>query len=177
MIMKINKIIIVVAIVISPLITFAQSQFDKFEDIEGVSSVIVNKKAFSLMTKIGADSDPEYLELIQNIDNLKVFATEIASVSEQMDIEVKTYLKTANLEELMRVKEGSSIVNIYIKEGKSDDYVKELFMFVKDGEKSGETVIISLTGNIDLKQISKLTSEMNLPGGKHLEKANKNKIK
>jgi hypothetical protein len=34
-------------------------------------------------------------------------------------------------------------------------------------------VIISLTGEIDLKQISKLTEKMNLPGGEHLEKANK----
>lgn len=171
--MKISKIVVVIALVISPVLTFAQSQFDKFEDIEGVSSVIVNKKAFSLMTKIGADSDPEYLKLIQNIDNLKVFATELPSVAQQMDTEIKKYLQTANLVELMRVKDEGSTVNIYIKEGQSEDYVKELLMFVKDGDKAGETVIISLTGNIDLKQISKLTKEMNLPGGEHLEKASK----
>lgn len=169
--MKTSKIIIAIALVISPIVTFAQAQFDKFEDLEGVSSVIVNKKAFSLMTKIGADSDPEYLQLIQNIDNLKVFATEIPAVAAKMEAEVKKYLQTANLEELMRVKDDGSNVNIYIKEGKTEDYVKELFMFVKDGDKAGETVIISLSGNIDLKQISKLTKEMNLPGGKHLEKA------
>ncbi len=169
--MKISKLIIAIALVVSPFITFAQSQFDKFEDIAGVSSVIVNKKAFSLMTKIGADSDPEYLKLIQNIDNLKVFATEIPAVASQMEAEVKKYLQSANLEELMRVKDNGSNVNIYVREGKTNDYVKELFMFVKDSEKNGETVIISLTGNIDLKQISKLTKEMNLPGGKHLEKA------
>ena len=41
-----------------------------------------------------------------------------------------------------------------------------------NGEKREiETVILSLTGDIDLKQISKLTSKMNLPGGKHLGKA------
>ncbi|MCK5400109.1 MAG: DUF4252 domain-containing protein, partial [Flavobacteriaceae bacterium] len=38
-----------------------------------------------------------------------------------------------------------------------------------------ETVLLSLTGDIDLKQISKLTSKMDLPGGKHLEKAGKKK--
>ena len=44
--MKINKIILAMAIVMSVWVAKAQSQFDKFEDIEGVTSVIVNQKAF-----------------------------------------------------------------------------------------------------------------------------------
>jgi hypothetical protein len=39
---------------------------------------------------------------------------------------------------------------------------------------SGSTIIMSITGDIDLKQISKLTSKMNIPGGEHLEQNNKN---
>jgi len=92
-----------------------------------------------------------------------------------MEDEVNKYLKNTNLEELMRVKDGDSNVKIYVKEGKSDAYVKELFMFVKDGgdNSSGETVIISLTGDIELSQIAKLTQKMNIPGGEHLEKVEK----
>ncbi len=173
--MKIRKLILVVVFVIAPLITFAQSQFDKFEDIDGVTSVIVNQKAFALMSKIGAESDDEYLDLIKNIETLKVFATEDIAVAKKMEVEVKKYLSSAKLEELMRVKDGGDHVTIYIKEGKSEDYVSELFMYVKEGnnDEIGETVIISLTGNIDLNQVSKLTSKMNIPGGEHLEKANK----
>lgn len=172
--MKINKIILAVVLVMSAWIANAQSQFDKFEDIEGVTSVIVNQKAFSLMSKIGSESDDEYLNLIKNIQSLRVFATESAEVAVQMEAAVKTYLKTANLEELMRVKDGDSNVTIYVKEGKSEDFVKELFMFVKDSENSSkESVIISLTGDIDLNQIAKLTDKMDLPGGEHLEKASK----
>ena len=174
--MKIKKLIIAVALITTPFFISAQSQFDRFEDIEGVTSVIVNQKAFAMMSKIGAESDDEYLNLIKNINTLKVFATENADVAKQMETEVKSYLLKANLEELMRVKDGNSNVKIYVKEGQSADYVKELFMFVKDGgDKSGhnQTVIIYLTGNIDLKQISKLTEKMNLPGGEHLSKANK----
>ncbi len=174
--MKMNKLILAMALIISPFIMNAQSQFDKFEDIDGVTSVIVNQKAFAMMSKIGAESDDEYLNLIKNITTLKVFATEDTSVSKQMEVEVKSYLVKANLEELMRVKDGNSNVKIYVKEGKNEDFVKELFMFVKDGDdKSGhaQTVIIYLTGDIDLKQISKLTEKMNLPGGEHLEKVNK----
>lgn len=172
--MKINKIILVAVMVMSGWIVSAQSQFDKFEDIDGVTSVVVTQKAFSLMSKIGSESDDEYMQLIKNIESLKVFATESAEVAVQMESAARSYLKTANLEELMRVKDGDSNVTIYVKEGKSEDFVKELFMFVKDSEKtSKESVIISLTGDIDLNQIAKLTEKMDLPGGEHLEKANK----
>lgn len=172
--MKINKIILAAVLVMSAWVANAQSQFDKFEDIEGVTSVIVTQKAFSLMSKIGSESDDEYLNMIKNIESLRVFATESLEVAVQMEAAVKSYLKTANLEELMRVKDGDSNVIIYVKEGKSEDFVKELFMFVKDSEKtSKESVIISLTGEIDLNQVAKLTQKMDLPGGEHLEKANK----
>ncbi len=171
--MKINKIILVAVFVMSGWIASAQSQFDKFEDIDGVTSVVVTQKAFSLMSKIGAETDDqEYMDLIKNIESLRVFATESAEVAMQMEKAATSYLKSANLEKLMTVKEEGSNISIYVREGKSEDFVKELFMFVKDSEKtSQESVIISLTGDIDLNQIAKLTEKMDLPGGEHLEKA------
>ena len=172
--MKINKIILVAVLVMSGWIANAQAQFDKFEDIDGVTSVVVTQKAFSLMSKIGSESDDEYMDLIKNIESLRVFATESAEVAIQMEKAATSYLKSANLEKLMTVKEDGSNITIYVKEGKSEDFVKELFMFVKDSEKtSKESVIISLTGDIDLNQIAKLTDKMDLPGGEHLEKASK----
>lgn len=172
--MKTNKLFYTLALIFMTSLGFGQTQFDKYEDMEGVTSVIVNQKAFSLMGKIGTESDQEYLDLIKNIETLKVFATESPAVANQMAIEVEKYLKTSKLEELMRVKDGNDRVNIYVREGKTDNYVNELFMFVKSSDESvSETVIICLTGNIDLKQVSKLTKEMDLPGGKHLEKAGK----
>ena len=38
------------------------------------------------------------------------------------------------------------------------------------GERPVETIILLIEGNIDLKQISKLTDQMSLPGGKQLRK-------
>ena len=173
--MKINKLLVIVVLTIAPVIVSAQSQFDKFEDIDGVTSVIVNQKAFSLMSTLGAGSDDEYMDLIKNINSLRVFATESAQVAAQMNTEAQNYLKKANLEELMRIKDEDNNVKIYIREGSSENYVKELFMFVTgtnlNENDNSETVIISLTGDIDLKQIAKLTEQMNLPGGEHLKKA------
>jgi hypothetical protein len=175
--MKINKLIVTIMIAVAPFITYAQSQFDKFEDIDGVTSIVVTQKAFSLMSTIGAESDDEYMNLIKNITSLRVFVTEKSSVAVQMKTEADSYLKKAKLEELMRINDDENNVKIYIKEGSSENYVKELFMFVQgtniNENDSSETVIISLLGNIDLKQIAKLTEKMNLPGGEHLKKAQK----
>ena len=40
-----------------------------------------------------------------------------------------------------------------------------------------ETLILSLTGDIDLRQISKITNKMDVPGGDNLKKAGEKKSK
>lgn len=81
------------------------------------------------------------------------------------------------MSELIRIKDKEANVKIFIREGKDEDHVSELFMFVNslktvkiDG-RTPKAIVVSLTGNIDLNKISKLTDEFNIPGGKHLKKA------
>jgi hypothetical protein len=83
------------------------------------------------------------------------------------------YLKTASLEELMRVSDGGKNVQIYMRAGAKESEVRELFMFMEGGPKDKETVLLSLTGNFNLDEISALTEKMNLPGGDDLKKAAK----
>ena len=81
------------------------------------------------------------------------------------------------MEELMRVKDKEANVKFYIKQGRDDDHVSELLMLVtdiKEIEADGrkiETVLLSLTGDIDLNKINSLTKKMNLP--EELNKAGK----
>lgn len=77
----------------------------------------------------------------------------------------------------MRVKDEGTNVKFYSKEGKNENYVSELLMNL-DGIVDGKptTVIMSITGNIDLKRISKLTQDLKVPGSellKDLDKAKK----
>ncbi len=177
-----RSLIIALAIAILPLFTFAQSTFDKFVDMDDVTVVKVNKKMFELMSKISGESNEadDYISLIKGLDNLRVLATENKVIAAEMKAKVKAYLKTSNLSELMSVKDKEGNVKIYIREGKDEDHVKELFMFVdgisshlEDEDRKPEAVIVSITGDIDLNKISKLTKQMNIPGGEHLKKANK----
>ncbi|MCI9844074.1 DUF4252 domain-containing protein [Flavobacterium pectinovorum] len=157
---------------------YAQNAFDKFDGQDDVTSVIVNKKMFDIMSKVKVDaSDKEtqqYMNLIKKLDNLKVFKTENPKVEAEMRVLAEKYIKTANLEELMRINDSGKNVKIYIKSTANDTNIKELFMFI-DGSKNEETVLLSLTGNFDLNEIAVLTDKMKLPGGTDLKKASKGK--
>ncbi|MDY7394030.1 DUF4252 domain-containing protein [Aureibaculum sp. 2210JD6-5] len=176
--MKTKNLIIALALVLTPLFTFAQTTFDKFAEMDDVSVVTVNKKMFELMTKVSGETQEakEYISLVSSLDNLRVLATENASIAADMKAKVTSYLKSSNLSELMSVKDKEGNVKIYIKEGKDSDHVKELFMFV-DGisanmggeDRKPEAVIVSITGDIDLNKISELTKQMNIQGGEHLK--------
>lgn len=157
---------------------YAQGAFDKFDGQDDVTSVIVNKKMFDLMSKVKADpSDKEtqqYINLIKKLDNLKVFTTKNPKIEADMKAFADKYIKTAGLEELMRINDGGRNVKISVKSGASDSQIRELLMYV-DGAKNDETVLLSLTGNFDINEISVLTDKMKLPGGADLKKASKSK--
>lgn len=131
------------------------------------------------MSKVKMEaSDKEaqkYLALIKKLDNLKVFMTSSSKITADMKFNVEKYLKTSNLDELMRVNDSGKNVKIYVKSGSSDAQVKELLMFIEStNTKGNETVLMSLTGDFDINEISTLTNKMNLPGGDVLKKAGKN---
>ncbi|TRX39237.1 DUF4252 domain-containing protein [Flavobacterium restrictum] len=157
---------------------FAQATFDKFDGQDDVTSIVVNKKMFELMSKVKVDaSDKEtqqYLNLIKKLDNLKVFTTKSARVEGEMKIAADKYMKTAGLEELMRVNNNGRNIKILVKSGVKDSQIKELLMFI-DGAKGEDTVLMSLTGDFDLNELSVLTDKMKIPGGDDLRKATKGK--
>jgi len=183
-----KKVIIILAIVLAPMMSFGQSVFDKYEDMEDVASVIINSKMFEMLATIDMDLDDpeaqEYFNMVKNIDGVKIFTTGNERISSKMQGDVNSYLKKSNLEELMRIKDGEQNVKFYVREGKDANHVKELLMFItglKDAMKDNdvsingkkrefESVVLSITGDIDLRQVSKITDKMNIKGGKHLEK-------
>jgi len=178
-----RKYILIAVMAMLPLAGFSQSVFDKFEDLDDVTTVIVNKSMFNLLAKMDIETDDpeakEFISIVNSLKSLKVFTTENKKVGDDMKSSVDSYLSSSKMEELMRIKDKDANVKFYIKEGKDSDHVSELLMFVtgmKDVEANGhkfETVILSLTGDIDLNNISSLTKKMNLP--EELNEAEKNK--
>ncbi len=180
---KTKKTLIVIIVALLPMLGIAQSLFDKYEDLDNVSSVVVNKSMFNLLSKIDVEvDDPEakdFMDIAKSVNSLKVFTTEDEAVGADMLASVNKYLKSASLEELMRIKDKDANVKFYIKSGKDEDHVSELLMFVTGMKNANvdlngrkiETVLLSLTGDIDLNKINTLTKKMNLP--EELNKAGK----
>ena len=170
-----RKLILSLVLVLSANTFFAQQTvFDKFEDQEGVTSVVVNKKMFSLLSKMKVEDKEtqQYVNLIKKLENLRVFVTKSDKKADEMKAISDKYIKTASLEELMKINDKGKSVKIFVKSGAGDSQIKELMMFV-DGGLNEETVLMSLVGDFDLNELSVLTDKMNLPGGDDLKKASK----
>jgi hypothetical protein len=177
-----RKIIILVILMALPLVTFGQNIFEKYADNEEVAYVSIKPRMFKMLATMGIDSDDpeakEFLKMVNSITSFKTIATSNSKIS--ADLEKWVGKRSNDLEELMEVREGNSRMMFYVKEGKNDTHVKELLMYitgiedkVKLEDRSINTVLVSLTGDIDLNQISKLTSKMDIPGGEHLKDAKK----
>jgi len=160
-----KKVILLIALVVAPALSYGQSIFDKLEDMDGVSSVVVSKDAFEILSKFNAESlqdndAMEVFKMIQDLEELKVFSTDKSDVAKKMETMVNSAVKSQKLIELMRIKDEGSRVLIYVKSGKNKDFVSEVLMFIKGIDKrtngKSESVVVSLTGNIDINKMSKL---------------------
>ncbi len=188
-----KKSILLLVVLASSILSYGQGLFDKYEDIDGVTSGVLNQKMFSMLASINVNLDnPEdqaVFDAVKKIKNVKWLVTDKNLVSQQMRTDLKKHVTSAQLEELMRFKDGEQTVKFYVKEGENENHIKELLMFV-DGlkeltdkenikingkKRTVETVVVSILGDIELKQISKVLNKMDIPGSEHLEKANENK--
>ncbi len=166
-----KKLLIAAAILMAPFLAQAQNAFDSFENEKDVTSVVVTKNMFKLLSKMDLNSsDPdaqEYLNLVNNLDNIKIYTTDNKNVATKMDAAVSKYVgdSSGKLGELMRVKDENQNIKFYSKDGKSENFVSELLMLFQ-GNVDGKnmTVIMTMTGNIDLKKISQLTKDLKVPG-------------
>ncbi len=173
-----KKIVLIIILFVSG-ITFGQSSlFSKFEDNPDVTKVVVTEHMFKLMNSITSEGSEgeDYANLIAGIKSLKVYTTDDPVLSRDMKLEVDKFLANTKLKELMRIDEKDVQVKFYFAEGKDENHVKELFMFVTNKEDGlvKDTVILFIEGDIDLKSVAKLTNQMNISGGEHLKNLNKN---
>ena len=173
-----KSILLLTFVLISNLIFAQQSVFDKFDGMDDVKSVLVTKKMFQMMANVKMDANDketqQFITLIKKLNSLKVFTTSNPKIKADLKATSEKYLVTAGLEELMRVKDGSQNIKILVKSTAKESQIKELLMFIEGANmKDASTIVLSLTGNFNLDEISMLTEKMNLPGGDDLKKASK----
>ncbi len=156
------------------LTSFAQAEFNKFDDNDKVSTINVNKKMFDMMSNVKMDTSNKenqaYLNLIKKLETLRVYSTKNSALSADMKVVTDNFVSSKSFDNLMTITDQGAKVKIYVNPGATANTIKQLLMF-SDGSGQTETIILLLTGNFSLNEISAITDKMNLPGGSALKKA------
>jgi hypothetical protein len=173
-----KKVIAVGVLMVVMTGAFAQDAiskfFSKYQTDESFSSVTVSSKMFSLFTNMDAETpeDKEVLEAISKLKGLKILAKEDARNARELYKEAFVLIPIKEYEELMSVRNEDKDIKFYIKENAGK--ISELLMVMGGNE---QFMVMSLFGEIDLKQISRIGKKMDVKGLEHLEKMGDHKKK
>lgn len=150
-----TKNILLILFLCCTSICFAQNKlFDKYSEMDNVTSVYISKAMFQMMPKIETNG-LNLMNLKGKIDGLQILSTQDMSKKENMRNDFKGLIGK-NHEELMRVKDGHTRTTFYVKQ--KGDRINELIMLA-DTDSSFN--VIQLLGNFTLQEIQDITKEMN----------------
>ncbi|TRW24860.1 DUF4252 domain-containing protein [Flavobacterium zepuense] len=154
-----KKFIITLLVAALPAVTFAQSAFDKFNDVEGIEAVSISGDMFKMIggleTSEDDDSTQQMLNQVKNIQSLKVFTTSEKKYRKEITTAVADYLKAKPLEELMSINEKNNKIKIYVNQGGDANLITEGLVFIQDIDDKN-VVLVSFTGNINLNDLKNL---------------------
>lgn len=140
--------------------------FSKYQSDETFSQVTVSSKMFSLFTNMEMENkdDQEVLDAISKLKGLKILAKEDTRDARGLYDEANNMIPKKEYEELMYVRDKDKDMRFFIKE--SSGKINELVMVAGGND---DFMLLTLFGEIDLKQISKIGRKMDVDGLKNLE--------
>lgn len=165
-----KKILVVVIVLVAANGVYAQDAiskfFSKYQDDESFTQVLVSSKMFSMFTNMEVESkeDQEVLNAISKLKGLKILAKENTSDARKLYKEAFALIPVKEFEELMSVRDKDKDMKFLIKE--SGGKITELLMIMGGAD---DFMIMSLFGEIDLKQVSRIGKKMDVKGLENLE--------
>lgn len=137
-------------------ICFAQNKlFDKYADMDDVTSVYISKKMFQMMP-VMETAGLNLANLKGKIESLQILTTQKADLRERMRGEFKALIGKDH-EELMRVKDGKTKANFCVKQ--QGELIQELIMIADMDD--GSFSVMQLLGRFTLQDVQEITSEIN----------------
>ena len=146
------KRIYILALLTSVFSLFAQAQqsfFDKYAEMEGVTSVYISKSMLGLLPDVDSTINGIHIgNIASRLDNIQILSSDESAIISKLRKET-TDINTKNgYEELMRVRENGEKNTIYFKDKKGKK--KEFILLVDEKD---EFTIISIVGDLTLKEI------------------------
>jgi hypothetical protein len=147
--------------------------FNKYDGDESFSKVSISGKMFSMMANIDGNTEDEkaMISAISKIKGLKILKKDDARNSRELYKEALSMVPVGQFEELMTVRDKDKDMKFFTKE--SGGKISELVMVLGGNE---EFLVMSLFGEIDLKEMGKIGKSVNIDGLQNLDKM-KDKVK
>jgi len=141
--------------------------FTKYQNDESFSQVTISGKMFSMMANLEGDSEEEKAmnNSISKIKGLKILSKSEARNSRELYKEAISMIPTNSFEELMSIRDKDKDMKFYTKE--SGGKISELVMVMGGNE---EFMVLTIFGEINLKDISKIGKKVDIDGLENLEK-------
>lgn len=132
-----------------------QSFFDKYTEMEGVTSVYISKSMLNLLPNMNGSINGVYIGNIANrLDNIQILSCDEPTIISKLRKET-SHINTKNgYEELMRIREDDEKTTIYFKDSKRK--TKEFILITDEKD---EFTIISITGDLTLQEIQGILKE------------------
>jgi len=175
-----KKLVITMAAIVFATTTALNAQtaidhlYQKYAGEKGFTSINISPEMFGFLSSTDMSDSSEKAQETQNVmqqlSGLKMLVYEPEGSKNQDFLdEVKTLSKSKGYTEIMSVDSEDEIVKFLAKKGK-DGKILELLMVVLDDE---EAVVMSMTGDLDMKTISQISKSLDIDGMENLEKIDK----
>jgi len=168
-----KTLVVGMAMMLSSIAAFSQGDaiskfFTKYQDDETFSQVTISSKMFSLLTDMEVDKpeDQEIISAISKLKGLRILAKDHARDGRTLYKEALALLPAKDYEELMSVRDEDKDMKFFIRGGATPSKISELVMVMGGND---DFMVMSLFGDIDLKQIGKIGAKMDIDGLDHLK--------
>jgi len=168
-----KRLLIPFLLIAFSLVTKAQNSavdqlFAKYADKDGYTTVSISKSMFSLFASENESKD-EFNSSVKGLESIRILSPDEKLPAGNLNFykEISKGLPIAQYEELMSVKEKDQVFKMLIR--KKGNIITE-FLMIGGGK---DNLLICITGNIDLKSISKLSKAMDIEGMENIDKVNK----
>lgn len=142
--------------------------FTKYADKDGFTTVSISKAMFSLFAS-ESESKADFNSAIKGLESIRILSPDETVPAGNLNFykEISKSLPLTQYEELMSVKEKDQVFKMLVR--KKGSIISE-FLMIGGGH---DNVLICITGNIDLKSISKLSKAMDIEGMENIDKLDK----
>lgn len=145
--------------------------FSEYERRDDFTTIIITSKMFQLIAQIPeSEDDEDVMNVIRKLNGLKILTSSEYPQRAELSRNAVKIITDKGFEELMIIKEGEEEIKFLIHE--QDGHISEFVMLIAEDD-DGDFFLMSMTGNLQLEDISRLSKTLDIDGFEHLEKVDK----